>query len=133
MRSEPIIRHHVLYPDAVGAKARRYPSPQHQVLAKQRGLRRQQSLHDAMRQVEFFISVPHVPNTTKFLNEDGWFRYQYKYGARPLTGPRDYHVVPMDPSLLDAATQERLRVRVPNVWKAYHSFQLRNSPVPAAP
>ena len=61
------------------------------------------------------------------LGENGWFTYDYKYGRRPGQVKPDFHTVPLRSGYLGPDVEERLRSRVPAVWKLIEGFRA-NSP-----
>ena len=77
---------------------------------------------------EFYISVPNTSLPGVKLNETGGFTYDYKYGREPGHFEWEYvKRVPVSSMNLSHAVREKIRTRMPVVWKRLVEFS-RKSP-----
>ena len=77
---------------------------------------------------EFYISVPNTSLPSVKLNETGGFTYDYKYGRDPGHFEWEYvKRVPVSSMNLSHAAREKIRKRMPVVWKRLVEFG-RKSP-----
>jgi len=77
---------------------------------------------------EFYISVPNTSLPGVKLTETGGFAYDYKYGRDPGHFEWEYvKRVPMSSMNLSHAVREKIRMRMPVVWKRLVEFS-RESP-----
>jgi len=77
---------------------------------------------------EFYISVPNTSLPGVKLTETGGFTYDYKYGRDPGHFEWEYvKRVPMSSANLSHAIREKIRMRMPVVWKRLVEFS-RKSP-----
>ena len=72
---------------------------------------------------EFYITMPNRSFGGVKLNDRGGFTYDYKYGRKVGHPDGDYRCVPLIPSVLSSDVSQRLRNRVPAVWKLLSEFK----------
>lgn len=76
---------------------------------------------------EFYISVPNTSQASVKLAETGGFTYDYKYGRDPGHFEREYvKRVPMSSLNLSHAVREKIKTRIPVVWKRLVEFSQKS-------
>ncbi len=74
---------------------------------------------------EFYISVPNISLPGVKLTETGGFTYDYKYGRDPGHFEWEYvKRVPMSSVNLSHSVREKIKTRMPVVWKRLVEFRL---------
>ena len=92
-------------------------------LAKDEKFRDSDGVSNKHSRGEFYITMPCRQFTGVQLNDAGGFTYKYKY-SRKLGHPNgDYRSVPLVPEVLEDQASERLKTRVPAVWKLITEFR----------
>ena len=76
---------------------------------------------------EFYISVANKDNPGAEIKEDGKFNYAYKYGRKPGESREYVKVVPFSRKNISDDTLDRLKEKIPNVYKLIVAFDT-NSP-----
>lgn len=77
----------------------------------------QQNTGDQKGNDQFFITIPNRELKEIELQEDGWFTYAYKYGRQAGENKQFVKYVPFDRINISAATYQRIRQALPNVFK----------------
>lgn len=85
-----------------------------------------QQSSDGRTRAEFFITVP-CRREGVLVGADGAFTYDYKYGRPAGMAQCDFLTVPLRSNLLDRASEERLRSRIPRVYEELQHFRVDNS------
>jgi glutamate racemase len=76
---------------------------------------------------EFYISVPNTSLPDVKLTETGGFTYDYKYGRDPAHFEWEYvKRVPMSSANLSHSVREKIRTRMPAVWKRLVEFSMKS-------
>jgi glutamate racemase len=80
-----------------------------------------------LRADEFYISVPNNSLPDLKLAESGGFTYDYKYGRDPGHFEWEYvKRVPMSSTNLSRSVRDKIRTRMPVVWKRLVEFSLKS-------
>jgi glutamate racemase len=75
---------------------------------------------------EFFISVANKDNPGAGINKEGKFTYEYKYGRKAGQGLEYVKVVPFSRKNISDDTLDRLKEKIPNVYKLIVDFNSKS-------